>query len=52
MKYLRSTTLSCKDIRIRKSEIVTKTQFHFDIIGRGIKSFKYFINVETCKHSS
>ena len=27
MKYLRSTTLGCKDIEIRKSEFVAKTQF-------------------------
>ena len=27
MKYLRSLTLKCKDIGIRKSEFVTKTQF-------------------------
>ena len=26
MKYLRSTTLSCKDIGIRKLDIVAKTQ--------------------------
>ena len=30
MKYLRSTTLGCKDIRIRKSEFVTKTQFPYE----------------------
>ena len=30
LKYLRSTTLCCKDIRIRKSEFGTKTQLkHF-----------------------
>ena len=27
LKYLRSPTLKCKDLRIRKSEFVTKTQF-------------------------
>jgi len=27
LKYLRSTTLGCEDIRIRKSEFVTNTQF-------------------------
>ena len=27
LKYLRSLTLKCKDIGIRKSEFVTKTQF-------------------------
>ena len=27
LKYLRSTTLGCKDNGIRKSEFVTKTQF-------------------------
>ena len=27
LKYLRSTTLGCKDIRIRKSEFVAKTQY-------------------------
>ena len=27
LKYLRSTTISCKDIGIRKSEFVAKTQF-------------------------
>ena len=27
LKYLRSLTLKCKDIGIRKSEIVTKAQF-------------------------
>ena len=27
LKYLRSTTLGCKDIGIRKSEFVPKTQF-------------------------
>ena len=27
LKYLRSPTLKCKDIRIRKLEFVTKTQF-------------------------
>ena len=27
LKYLRSTTLCCKDIEIRKLEFVTKTQF-------------------------
>ena len=27
LKYLRSMTLGCKDIRIKKSEFVTKTQF-------------------------
>jgi len=27
LKYLRSTTLGCKDIGIRKSEFVAKTQF-------------------------
>ena len=27
LKYLRSTTSGCKDIRIRKLEFVTKTQF-------------------------
>ena len=27
--YLRSTTLGCKDIRIRKSEFVAKTQFFY-----------------------
>jgi len=27
LKYLRSTTLGCRDIRIRKSEFVSKTQF-------------------------
>jgi len=27
LKYLRSPTLKCKDIGIRKSEFVTKTQF-------------------------
>ena len=29
MKYLRSPTLGCKDIGIRKSEFVVKTQFLF-----------------------
>ena len=29
MKYLRSTTLGCKDIGIRKSEFVAKTQFPY-----------------------
>ena len=29
LKYLRSPTLKCKDIGIRKSEFVTKTQFLF-----------------------
>ena len=35
MKYLRSTTLGYKDIEIRKSEFVAKTQLLFDksIIG-------------------
>ena len=27
MKYLRSTTLGCKDIGIKKSEFVAKTQY-------------------------
>jgi len=27
LKYLRSTTLGCRDIGIRKSEFVSKTQF-------------------------
>ena len=29
LKYLRSTTMGCTDIRIRKFEFVTKTQFLF-----------------------
>ena len=27
LKYLRSSTLDCKDIGVRKSEFVTRTQF-------------------------
>ena len=30
LKYLRSTTLGCRHIEIRKSEFVTKTQFLYD----------------------
>ena len=37
LKYLRSTTLGCKDIRIRKFEFVTKTQF-LCILLRKIKT--------------
>ena len=29
LKYLRSTVLGCRDIGIRKSEFVSKTQFHY-----------------------
>ena len=32
LKYLRFTTLGCKDIGIRKSEFVAKTQFLFVIM--------------------
>ena len=31
VKYVRSTTLGCKDTRIRKSEFVTKTQFLYSL---------------------
>ena len=35
MKYLRSTTLGCKDIGNRKSEFVGKTQFlGFSVVNR------------------
>ena len=34
LKYLRSTTLGCKDIRIRKFEFVTKTQFLWGLTFR------------------
>ena len=30
LKYQRSTTLGCKDVRIKKSEFAAKTQFPFD----------------------
>jgi len=33
LKYLRSLTLKCKDIGIRKSEFVTKTQFLYNTIS-------------------
>ena len=36
LKYLRSTTSGCKDIRIRKLEFVTKTQFLYLYIYRMI----------------
>ena len=32
LKYLRSPTLKCKDIGIRKSEFVTKTQFLYPYV--------------------
>ena len=31
LKYLNSRTLGCKDLGIRKSELVANTQFLFDI---------------------
>ena len=30
LKYLKSTTLSCKEIRIRKSKLMAKTQYLYD----------------------
>ena len=39
LKYLKSTTLGCKDIGIRKSEFVAKTQFilmaHIEDMSKG-----------------
>ena len=31
LKYLRSRTLGCKNIEMRKSEFVAKTQFIYDL---------------------
>ena len=39
LKYLRSTTLGHKDIEIRKSEIVVKTQLFCKIFFKGEKPF-------------
>ena len=44
LKYLRSTTLGCKDIEIIKSEFVTQTQFLYiknkDYGDKGLKGRK------------
>ena len=49
MKYLRSTTLGCKDIGIRKSEYVSKTQFLYITVFSGcyesmVKKLSDFVN--------
>ena len=43
LKYLRSPTLKGKDIGIRKSEFVTKTQFLYRINLIGVIGIKTFI---------
>ena len=44
LKYLRSTTFGSKDIVIRKSEFVTKTQFLFS------ESYNYIINFDQLRN--
>ena len=43
LKYLRSTTLFCKDIGVRKSEFATKTQFLYNK-----KHTTVFLEQKTC----
>ena len=43
LKYLRSTTLGCRDMRIIKSEFKAKSKFHGMFNFKMKKSTKYFI---------
>ena len=40
LKYLRSTTLGCRDIWFRKSEFVSKTQFLYQDFENNVDIFK------------
>ena len=46
LKYLRSTALGCKDIGIRKSEFVAKTQILYQVLQMKYIKVLKFISVD------